>query len=284
MVEAYKEYPDEVPSIELLDRINKNKEYSGKVEDYFVYLLGSFAGVLLLCIALSEIGYAQYLLLILLGVDAILFYWLGKYWIKKLKEYAVESDEWVKYYSFNIFTDLKRALVCKSITERKKNRRKAIRQIVDFNRYISKQWKVGDFKPAKNFVGNVIPSLRFNLKKLIVILKTDNTELHEKVIGTIYNLNKITESFSIEDLRQINNEMNSIYFKQSEKVVFSMIVNPLRSNALRLITIAILATICIAIGFGFNYWGLDKNSSVLASVGIFASLVAATLKMQQSKD
>jgi hypothetical protein len=275
----------EMPSIELSDRIRNNVKYKNRLDDIFsTFVIAMFCSLFFGgLLVLSGLPIETLYVLVIIAMIGIVWFSIDSR--KKLNEYFVESDEWVKYYTHEICFALNRCLESKAKTEQKKHRNEALKNVRAFLLYITRDWRIGAFKPAKLYVGDVITNFKLNLKKIQMVLKSDDKQLICKIEQTLAHLNELTKTFSIEDIKQINEEIAAIPFKKNDGInINATILTPLKLNALRIVTIAILGIVSVGVGITLNYFSIDKNTSVVASITLFGILVATFLKMQHSKD
>ena len=269
--------------MELMNRVYKNLYYRGLVDNGFLYLLiimvASLIGGIFLDLTLGLPTYTPY---IIFGVATIAF---GLYYsncIKKLKEYAVDSDEWARYYTQKIVFYLDSSIQTRVPTEKKKNKNEALKQTKKLIAAIDSYWKIGNFKLSRDYFGNAIISLSSNLRNVIMpIIKGDNKDLIEKAnLALIHFSKKCRSTFTIEDIKGVNKEIESIPFDRVKETLKSKTMLSLSNQRIHFIWISMLGVICFFVGVFLSYFGFSKDAVLVATITLFGILVTCYLALR----
>jgi hypothetical protein len=167
----------------------------------FGMLLGYFITRLMNIEFSSNVGFSSVLFGGLLSVLLMLL--LGK----KRRDYYVDSDEWARFYTYSIFTNLSRYLSSPSSGTKKTFKKKALKDAKGFLSCIEERWTIGIFKPVRQLVGNSISDLEKNIKyRVIPAIKDGDEKTRKQVHQIMYNFHY--SGFSIETINEINKQMS----------------------------------------------------------------------------
>jgi predicted negative regulator of RcsB-dependent stress response len=264
-------------SWELAQRIDQHFYYKGLVDSGIVLILVimivSLVGGDFLSTYLHLPTYTPF---IIFGLVGFLFLFLYRDWNKKLREYCVDSNEWAEYYTDLIEIYLNGSLQTKVPTEKKKNRKEALKYTRKFLEIITSYWTVGNFKLAKEYVGDVITTLKTNLKDIVIpIIKEGNEDMIKKVRLALIHFNQKSNELTVEGLREVNDEIKNIAFQKTNKPQ-SKIDSLIQINRQRpdLVNVLGITVGCIIFGVFLFYAGFGKDTSLIASITVFGILLA----------
>ena len=275
---------------ELLQRVKKHIEYSEKIQDHlFLYFTIGFLGIVFLGAMSVQIGFPSYTWVIALipytGFIAI----LQRYWKNKFEEYPVETEEWARYYTNDIHSYISMSLESKARSMKKKYQKKALSSAKDFLNCIRKYWKIGPFKPAREYAEKAVNSLIENLSYAIIpAFKTSNEELLGKVQRVMYLFHKEADSFTVDTLEVVNKEIQtSLSLKKPAKIGYKTRITVfLQSHKVaRFFAVSsILGVIYIIFGIILSYFDISKEFIVSISVVLFGILVETYLRIKGKTD
>lgn len=226
----------------------------------------------------------------LIGCGFIISYASVKLLQRKLRKYHVEDDEWARFYTSSIYTNLKNYLETKSSGMKKEYRKKALKNTKDFLSCIEEKWKVGNFKPVKLYVGSSLADLKKNLcYRVIPAIKDGDDELFKKVSQIMSTFLFFSKTLSIENINKLNNQMSKKeetmlpdreplkigYFARGSK--FFKTHRILKHS----FAVAGFAVICVALGYvGVTCFSITNNYAWGGSIALFSILLATYFSRQ----
>ncbi|MDH5481677.1 MAG: hypothetical protein OEY22_02190 [Candidatus Bathyarchaeota archaeon] len=202
----------DVTSKELQARVGKFLFYD-RILDNFLPILLLFAVLIPISInyVIELMGYSvpQNWTGVEVAIGGSFTYVLMKMLVRKRREYHVESDEWVRFYTYSIFVNLQNYDKTRSLGVKKSYRKKALKNCRNFVSSLEERWVIGNLKPILQLVGNSISDLKKNLRyRVIPAIKDGDEELLKQVSQIIYNFLISSRDLSIEGINEINRQMS----------------------------------------------------------------------------
>lgn len=146
----------------------------------------------------------------------------------------------------------------------------------------TKRWKVGTFKPIREYEGGAVSQLQENLRyRVIPAIKDGNKDILKKAEGFVYSLMAYAETLRLEDIKRLNENMSApdgLPLVKPVKVGYLPRLSAfLRSHTMvqHVAAGGLIATACVITGYALVYWGLPKEAAITDALIIFGILVGA---------
>lgn len=275
-------------------RNSSHNDFEKRVKKHIKYeKMGSLIGFFLFVCALIPpllVSFVAYLIQIELnpiwqfppmGVGFLIWYVLLKSLNRKLREYSVDSDEWARFYTRSIHTNLEKYSKTRSLGMKKGYRKKALKAAKDFLSCIEGRWTIGDFKALEAYVGNSLFDLKKNLRyRVIPAIKDGDDELLRKVSQIMFSFQFFSKKLSIEKINKLNQQMSE---KEGRRLPnqeplkvghFTRFTRTLQTHKSlkHCVTVSGFAVISIVLGYiGINY-GLAKEYAWMGAITLFIGL------------
>jgi len=266
---------------ELNKRIREYLKYDTILQNYMfvlmVFLLLPVSIGMIIAISIgTTLTSDSSVTLFILGL--ILAYIGGNRFTKKREEYHVESDEWARFYTYLIHTQLETYLSTKSSGIRKECRKKALKNSKDFLSCIGQRWTIGSLKSVKLYVGNSISNLIENIRyRLIPAIKDGDDELLRKVKDIMYDFFVFSKNLEIKRIEFLNKKMQeSLPNRKPLKMgYFSRLSTFLKKHTVLRHSVFVSIIVVVSFVLGYLGWnsGLTKEGSWIVGITIFGILM-----------
>jgi hypothetical protein len=205
---------------------------------------------------------------------------------RKREEYNVESDEWTKFYSNLIYTNLENSFKTESSGWKKNYRKKALKNARDFLLCVDERFTVGQFKPVKQYVGNSISKFKQNLRyRVIPAIKDGDEGLLKNISQIMYNFLYSSKNLSIEYLNEVNKQMaerlpnrEPLKARYSSKIWIYMQAHKAAKHSAFVLG---FVAICSSLGYiAVTYFGIVKEYVWTGCIALFVGLLIVYFQRQ----
>lgn len=197
---------------------------------------------------------------------------------KKVRKYRLEDDEWARFYTYSILTNLEKYSKTNNIEMKRNYRKKAVKDAKDFVSLIEKKWKVGTFKLARDYCGRPLSEFKGNLHNRIVPnLKEGNDELLGKVEQIMRNFFSESKSLTMDSINKLNEQMRlrleekGIKPSHRESLMNFFRIHRIVRHGFFVLTLTIGCSVFYYIAVG--YLQIVKEYAFTGSVAIFLGLL-----------
>ncbi|MCJ7635023.1 hypothetical protein MUP77_21860 [Candidatus Bathyarchaeota archaeon] len=281
--------PDDAKYEEICEKVKKRLRYERLSRLGSLIFLACMVAPLLIAIALSfgkplEDSSAMALLFFgtFLGVGASALFW------RKLKVYYVDDDEWAIYYARPLYINLTKCIREKTKGMKEDYRKETLKYARKLLSCVQERWKVGTFKPIREFENGAVSAFEKNLHYRIIPAIEDGTdELLQKVERIMYNFLFNALNLHIENIRTLNERISApdIGLPNREPSRIGNIPRLrgfLRARRQHLIAMVSISTVCLAVLYGLLVWGLSKESAVSDTLVLLGILISAYVAIRWS--
>jgi hypothetical protein len=212
---------------------------------------------------------------------------------RRLKEYPIDDDEWAIYYVRPLYTNLAKYVETKPSEGgmRKDYRKKALKCAEGLLSCVQERWKVGTFKPIKEYEKGAVSELEQNLRyRIIPAIKGRDDELVKKVETIMYNFLAYAQSLHIEDIKSLNERIIApdigLPDRKPLKIGYiARFLGFLKSHkaAQHLLAMSSIGVACVIFGYVLLVnWELPKESVLSDTIILLGILIGAYVTIQWS--
>ena len=210
--------------------------------------------------------------------------------LRKRAEYIVESDEWIRYYTNLVYTNLENCLKTNSSGFKKNYRKKALKGAKGFLSCVEERFNVGQFKPAKNYVGNSVTDLKKHLRyRVIPAIEHGDEGMLGNVSQIMYNFLNIPHDFSIERLNEINGQMSQrlpneepLHKRRISRTLAYVQTHKLAKHS---IFILVFVAACSSLGYlAVTYLGIAREYVWTGTIALFVGLLIVYFQRQPKSE
>jgi hypothetical protein len=283
---------------QIAEKIEKRLKYERfgefNVLLFFLYLFTpSFIFIVISAIWHIELGNYSSLILGLSGI--VLAFAIVAFVQKRLREYPIDDTEWAVYYTRPLYDNLAKYIGTKPTEAgiRKGYRKKVLKNAEGLLSCAQERWKVGTFKPIKEFEKGTVSDFAENLQYRIIPAVKDGDDLILKnVERIIYNFLSYAQTLHIEDIRSLNERMcasdntglpNRKPLKTSYSSRFGGYVKSHRL-AQHVLAGGAIGAICIMFGYGIFIWGVSRESVIGDTLILFGILMGGYVAIQWGRN
>lgn len=241
------------------------------------YFVRRFIGIL------SPVSFWEAIPLGFLGL--LVWYILIEFSSKKQTMYKIDDDEWKAFYTKSILENLEKYSKTTNKGFRKDYRNNALKIAKEFLSCIENRWKVGPFKPVREY-RDTISDLKKNLRfRVIPYIKDGDDELLKKIERIMYNF-AYYGLLTLEGIDKLNTQMSQdLPTTEQLKVGFSekwrrfFTTHRIFRHSL---VMAGFVVICIMLGYvGLVYVeGLPMEGVWVGSIALFVGLASIYFRKQ----
>jgi hypothetical protein len=204
---------------------------------------------------------------------------LAYVFVKRMRKYALEPNEWVRFVSYSILNNLERYSKTKNIELKKDYRNDSLKIANYFLSHIKKRWKIGSFKLAQHHFGKPITDLKKNIEyRLIPNLKNGDDKTLDKIEEIMRYSYFASKSFNLEVINNLNERMSTKLPTTEALKVGTMYrlkdfftAHKVIKHGLVVSVISIVS--CVLFYVAFVSVGITKDYSFAGSVAVFIGLL-----------
>jgi len=210
--------------------------------------------------------------------------------LRKRAEYIVESDEWIRYYTNLVLTNLENYLLTNSAGFKKNYRKKALKSAKDFLVCVDERFTLGQFKPARLYVGDSISDLKKNLRYRVIPAIEHGDEEMLRIVGQImYNFVHLSHDSPIERLKEINGQMfqklpnkEPLHKRRISRTLAYVQTNKLAKHS---IFILVFVAACSSLGYlAVTYLGIAREYVWTGTIALFVGLLIVYFQRQPKSE
>jgi len=213
----------------------------------------------------------------------------GELWLfrKRLKVYYVDDDEWAVYYARPLCISLTKCLKEKSKGMKEDYRKETLKYAENLLSCLQQRWNVGTFKPIIEYEKGAVFAFKQYLRyRIIPAIKDGNDEVLHKVERIMYDFLIFTQSLTIENIRNLNEEISrpdGLPDRRPTKTGYaSRFLGFFRARRQHLVALVSIGAVCVIILYGLIVWGLSKESAVNATLILLGILISAYVAIRWS--
>lgn len=203
---------------ELKDRAERYRKFIRFTSFFIDIPIGFLLAILIPVVIASYLSFSNWSIFVsMLGGSAIWFvivFALGN----KFKKYRVSDNEWVSYYSCEIFNLLEKATKAKNVELKKDYYKKSVKFAREFRQYIDAKWTIGKLQMVRAQYGKPIELFKKNLSNVIIptLISQKEPQL-EQVKQIMYNITLEAQHFDLKGLTSINEQIASKFPLESRQ-------------------------------------------------------------------
>jgi hypothetical protein len=212
---------------------------------------------------------------------------------KKLKEYPIGDDEWAIYYTQPLCINLEKYIDTKPSEQgmRRDYKKKALRYAEGLFSCVQERWKVGTFKPIKDYEKGAVSEFGENVRyRIIPAIESRDDDILKKTEGIVYDFLAIAHNLNIEDIRKLNEKMSAPdtglpNLKPFKIGYVARFWGYLKSHkpVQHILVGGSIAAACIILGYELLLWGASKDSVLNDTIVLFGILISAYVAIQWSQ-
>lgn len=205
----------------------------------------------------------------------------------KLKPYYVDDDEWTIYYARPLYISLVRCLKEKSKEMKEDYRKAALKYAEKLLSCVQQWWKVGTFKPIRQYEKGTVSTFQKNLRyRIIPAIKEGNYELLQKVAVSMHDFLYVALTLNIEAIRNFNEKLSSpegLPDRTPVKIGYTQkSLGFLHARKQHLAASVSIGAVCLVVLYGLLIWGLSKESAVSDTLILLGILISAYVAIRWS--
>lgn len=226
--------------------------------------------------------------LILMASGVLLAFGIVTLTGRNLKRYFVDDDEWTIYYAHPLYVNLVKCLKEKTEGMKEDYRKKTLKFAENLLTYVQERWKVGTFKPIREFEKGAVSAFEKNLRyRIIPAIEVGDDALLEKVERIAFNFLYYAQTLHIEDIRKLNEMISApdtgLPDHEPSKLGYvSRFLGFMRPNRRHVIVLGTIGIVCIVVLYGLLVWGLSKESAMSDTLILLGILISAYIAIQWS--
>lgn len=217
-------------------------------------------------------------------VAGVIFIVLARVTGKRAKKYRLEDNEWATFYTHSIVENLQKRSKTNNLDLKKDYRKRALKHAKDFLFCISKRWKIGTFKLARDRFGKALSELRKNIQfRVIPTLKEEDDKSLENVEQIMRNFLIESKSFSLESIDRINEQMSSklnetYSMRFRDRLSMSFGAHKVLQHGLFGLTL--LTVCCVFYYIAITYFQISRDVVFGSTIVVFVGLLTIYFRRQ----